>query len=46
VVPAAGVGVGMMVITSFFEQPILQKIPAKMVATMNDCKRIGGNLGD
>jgi hypothetical protein len=44
-VPTVGFGVGMMLIVSFFEQPIIQKIPAKRVKVMNDCKRIGGHFG-
>jgi len=32
------------VMSSFFEQPIIQKIPAKSVAVMKDCKRKEGSL--
>jgi hypothetical protein len=38
------VGVGMIVMASFFEQPMIPKIPAKRVRVMNDCKRMGGSL--
>jgi hypothetical protein len=36
---------GMIVISSFLEQPMIQKIPAKRVAVIRVCKRIVGNLG-